>query len=145
MKHTGAKMEYYKERIDDLMTRYDEYILLHEHIYMPEVYSTIVNMPSRRFWVSDNRATFVVSKMLHGEEDITKSMWPTKKEMYEEICRRVKAMMQEFPEHSIYELCSIAIEQPAPKFYITPGTAKIMICKAKRKWQEEKLRKLYLL
>ena len=81
-------MEYSEERICDLMRAYDEYISSCDYIRMPEVYNIIVNMPSKRFWVSDIRAALVVSAMMRGEARLDE-MWPLKKEMYEEIYRRV--------------------------------------------------------
>ena len=138
MKHKGAVMEYSMERMNDLMRAYDEYISSCDYIRMPEVYKVIVNMPSRRFWVSDIRAALVVSVMMRGENDLS-GMRPLKKEMYEEIHTRVVALKSEYPELTISELCAKVIAQPAPKFYLTPGSAKMMICKAKKRWMQEKL------
>ena len=78
MKHKGAVMEYSMERMNDLMRAYDEYISSCDYIRMPEVYKVIVNMPSRRFWVSDIRAALVVSVMMRGENDLS-GMRPLKK------------------------------------------------------------------
>lgn len=100
MKHKGAVMEYSMERMNDLMRAYDEYISSCDYIRMPEVYKVIVNMPSRRFWVSDIRAALVVSAMMRGENDLS-GMWPLKKEMYEEIHTRVVALKSEYPELTI--------------------------------------------
>ena len=100
MKHKGAIMEYSKERMDDLMRAYDEYISSCDYIRMPEVYKIIVNMPSRRFWVSDIRAALVISAMIRGETDLN-TMWPLKKEMYEEIYSRVLTLQEEHPELTI--------------------------------------------
>ena len=78
MKHKGAVMEYSMERMNDLMRAYDEYISSCDYIRMPEVYKVIVNMPSRRFWVSDIRAALVVSVMMRGENDLS-GMRPLRK------------------------------------------------------------------
>lgn len=136
-------MEYSQERSDDLMRAYDEYISSCEYISMPDVYNKIVNMPSRRFWVSDKRAYTVVSAMIRGEEKLN-GMWALKKEMYEEIYRRVVSLRKTHINLSISELCAIAVMQPAPKFYLTPGSAKAMVCKARREWIRRKRQKLYL-
>ena len=141
MKHKGAVMEYSMERMNDLMRAYDEYISSCDYIRIPEVYKVIVNMPSRRFWVSDIRAALVVSAMMRGENDLS-GMWPLKKEMYEEIHTRVVALKSEYPELTISELCAKVIAQPAPKFYLTPGSAKMMICKAKNDGCKEKIEKI---
>ena len=138
MKHKGALMEYSKERLDDLMRAHDEYILSCDYIRMPDVYRTIVNMPSRRFWVSDIRAALVIAAMMRGEVRLDK-MCRSKREMYEEIYHRVIKLRQQHPHMTTSELCSIVVMQPAPKFYLTPGSAKIMICKARKEWQRKKM------
>lgn len=143
MKHKGSTMEYAEERINDLLRAYDEYISSCEYIRMPEVYSTIVNMASRRFWVSDIRATKVVYAMMRGAK--LSGMRPLKREMFEEIFRRVFELRKKEPDLSVKDCCGIVVSQPAPKFYLTPGSAKVMICKARRKWVQEKLRRLRLL
>lgn len=137
-------MEYSQERINDLMRAYDEYLESCDYIRMPEVYEHIVNMPSQRFWVSDIRAALVISAIIRGEAHLN-DMWGTKREMYEEIYRRVMALRETRPELSISELCSVVVEQPAPKFYLTPGSAKQMVCKAKKEWVARKLKRLHLL
>lgn len=144
MKHKGAVMEHSKERIDDLMRAYDEYISSCDYIRMPDVYNNVVNMPSSRFWVSDIRAALVVSAMMRGEANLD-AMWPMRKEMYEEIYRRVIDLRKLSPGLSISELCTIVVAQPAPKFYLTAGSAKMMICKARKEWIKEKWKRLRLL
>ena len=143
MKHHGAIMEYAEERIKDLMRAYDEYISSCVHIRMPDVYAAIVNMESMRFWVSEIRASKVIYAMLRGVP--LKGMRPLKREMFEEILKRVLDLKKRRPELTIRECCCIVVAQPAPKFYLTPGSAKIMVCKARKKWMQEKLKRLRLL
>lgn len=143
MKHNGAVMEYAGERMHDLMRAYDEYISSCEYISMPDVYAKIVNMESSRFWVSDIRATQVIYAMMRGVQ--LKRMRPLKREMFEEIFRRVMALKKKRPELTVRNCCAIVVAQPAPKFYLTPGSAKIMVCKARKKWMQEKLKRLRLL
>jgi len=110
---------------------------------MHDAYRTIVNMPSRRFWVSDKRAVTVISAILRGEASLN-GMWQLKREMYEEILRRVMALRTIRPHLSLAELCAIVVTQPAPKFYLTHGTAKAMVCKARKEWIRRKQEKLRL-
>lgn len=142
MKHTGALMEYSKERSDALMSAYDEYIASCDFICMSDVYKTIVNMQSSRFWVSDKRAEVVVSAIMRGE-NILKCMRSLKREMYEEIYNRVLMLRKKEPHLSISQLCAIVVSQPAPKFYISPGTAKAIVCKSRKEWIRRKLQRLY--
>ena len=134
-------MEYSRERADDLMRVYVEYVSSCGQVSMSDVYRKIADMPSRRFWVSDTRATVVVSAVLRGEP-VLEGMWSLRREMYAEICRRVTELRAEKPDMTVPELCSAVVCQPAPKFYLTPGSAKMLICKARREWKKRKLEKL---
>ena len=144
MKHKGATMEYTMERINDLKRVYDECVSSCAYIRMDDVYEKVVNMPSSRFWVSDIRASLVVSAMMRGEANLNE-MRTLGKEMYEEIYRRVMELKKTRPELSTSELCAEVVMQPAPKFYLTAGSAKMMICKARKEWVKEKLQRLHLL
>lgn len=137
-------MEYSKERIECLMRAHDEYISSCDYIRMPEVYNNIVDTPSCRFWVSDIRAALVVSSMMRGTAVLDK-MQPLKREMYEEIHRRVLLLREEYPEFTTSELCAMVVTQPAPKFYLAPGSAKVMVCKSRKQWIQEKRKRLRLL
>lgn len=144
MKHKGALMEYSKERADDLMRAYNEYIASCKYILMEDVCKHVVNMPTKRFWVSGIRASLVISKMMRGEANLNK-MCATKRDMFEEIFRRVIKLRETYPNKSISELCAIVVAQPAPKFYLTPGSARIYICKARYEWTRRKQQRLFRL
>lgn len=138
MKHKNSKSDFLHERICDLMRAYNEYMASCTHIRMPDVYAAIVNMPSKRFWVSDSRTAIVIRGMKKGVP-VLDSMWPLRKEMYEEIYRRVIALAEKHPKLSVETLCTVVVSQPAPKFYLSPGSAKVMICKARKQWTKIKL------
>jgi hypothetical protein len=140
MKHFGAKMEYADERVRDLMKAYDNYIANCSHIEMQTVYQTVVNMPAPRFYVSEKRASIVVSELLKGHPCRNK----LKNEMFTEICRRVMELKKSNPTLGITELCAIVVQQPAPKFYMAAASAKMLIIRTRKKWIKEKLKRLYL-
>lgn len=140
MKHRGAKFEHEDERNDELMTAYHSLMEKAEYISMPDIYRSVAEQPSSRFWVSEERAAIVVSSMMKGNK--LERMNPNKREMFCEIYRRCMSLKQQFPSMTPYELCFRVVRQPAPKFYLTPGSAKVIICKAKQKWYEERKRKL---
>lgn len=140
MKYKGSKFECEKERNDDLMRNYHFLLDQSVHISMPDIYREVVERPSSRFWVSEERAAIVVASMLRGD-DLGK-MINNKKEMFREICSRVVKLRSEHPSMTVYEACFRVVRQPAPKFYLTPGSAKVIICKAKEKWYEERKRRL---
>ncbi len=133
-------MQFARERIADLMRAYRECIARSDRISMPEIYERIVNMPTSRFWVSEIRAALVVAAAMRGEPCL-EGMWPLKREMYQEIMARCHRLRLQHPELSIAQSCALVVQQPAPKFYLTPGSAKMMICKARRTWKVERLKR----
>ncbi len=141
-KISGGTFEYANERITALMQEYDRYIASCDYIRMTEVFNHIVNQPCRRFWVSNMRAAVVIARMMKGES--LNEMRPTKKEMFQEIFARVANLRKANPAKSLFQLVTEVVAQPAPKFYLTPGSAKIMVYKAKREWYAKKMRKLRL-
>lgn len=142
MKHHGSKFEYEEERNHDLMSVYHKLVSDSDLISLPQIYREVVNMPSARFWVSEERAAIVISAMAKGDELL--SMRPTKREMFVEIYNRAMQIKKEFPSLSVYDIAFKVVRQPAPKFYITPGYAKNIIFYAKKKWYEARKQKLRL-
>lgn len=140
MKNHGSVFEYARERDEDIMRAYLEQIESCDTIYLPQIFNRVVNMPSRRFWVSAERAAIVISSMMRG--DNLQRMRPTKREMFREIYRRVLKLRAENPEMSIYELAFHVVQEPAPKFYLTAGSAKVIIYKAKKLWHEKRRQRL---
>lgn len=136
MKNLGSHFEYEKQRNDDLMRAYREEIYRSEVISLPQILHAIVNQPSARFWVSEERAAIVVSRMMKG--DRLRKMRPLKREMFREIFKRVKKMQQIYPDMTLSQLAYEVVRQPAPKFYLTPGSAKVIISKIRRKWYKDR-------
>ena len=132
MKPHGSHFEFEQQRNDDLMTVYHETIVNADFVRMPDIYEKVANSPSQRFWVSEERAAIVVCAMLRGDK--LTNMRPLKREMYNEIFSRVMKLRKQNPATPISKLVAIVVEQPAPKFYITPGSAKVQICKIRKEW-----------
>lgn len=141
MKHKGSVMEYTEERISHIMSAYDNYISSCRHISIPYICKHISEMPAKRFWVSDIWASKVITAMMRGKFPYYK-MRPLKKEMFEEIYRRVVLLLKENPTWTISKCCSIVVAQPAPKHYLSEGTIRVMICKMRKRRNEERLKKL---
>lgn len=144
MKHFGSVAEYSKERSDNMMREYDNLLRELRHIEMPDVYERIAKSPAQRFFVSDTRAAVVVATIMKGDNTALDKMNPLKKEMYLEIYKRVKEIQKQRPNLGIIDLCALATQQPAPKFYLTPGSVKIMVCKARKQWMKRKQQGLQL-
>lgn len=101
---------------------------------MPVAFRAIVNMPASRFWVSAPRAAVVIAAISHGDK--LNYMRPNKREMFFEIHRRVAALQIDHPDWPPSRLIEEVISQPAPKFYLAPGSARVIILKARKQWFE---------
>lgn len=130
MKHKGSKFEYQDERDKDLMRAYHEQIASCDTIVLSDIFRNVVEMPSARFWVSEERAAIVIARMFRGDK--LEKMRPNAREMYFEIYKRVVSEMETYPDKSIAEIIFQVIRQSAPKFYLTPDTARVIVTRIKR-------------
>lgn len=136
MKPYGSILEFTRDRNDDLMRAYRHQIGKARYIRMRDVGHAVVNMPAARFWVSEERATIVVSAMMAGR-DLPANMRPTKCEMFSEIYRRVLRLRRRRPRATIFELVCEVVNSPAPKFYMLPRSAMDIIYKIKNGYYDE--------
>lgn len=140
MKKAGSIFEYEEERNNDLMRCFNIQCGQNCRRKKIDIYAATADMPSKRFWVSEERATLVVSSLIKG--DRLEKMGKMKKEMYMEIYRRVLEARQRLPRESLYSLTFDVVNSPAPKFYLTPGSTKVIINHIKRGWYKERRQKL---
>lgn len=139
MKNVGAYFEYEEERNRDLMRVFRRVRAEMKNVPLPEIYRRVVSLPSVRFWVSEERAAIVVSNIIRGRS--LENMRPTKREMYMEIYRRVCELRKRRPHASVYDLVFDVVNSPAPKFYLTPGSAKVIIHKVRHEWYKDRRRR----
>ena len=57
------------------------------------------------------------------------------REKYEEIAKRVDSLLAEHPQMSLESAVIQVIEGGAPKFYITPESAKLIIYDIRKRWK----------
>lgn len=132
MRRKGAVIEYARERNREIFLLFRE-INSRGGLSRSEVCKIIAKSPASRFWVSEERASYVVSAMLAGRP--LQRMRAGREAMFREILRRVRVLMEEHPDARIIELATTVIHQPAPEFYLTPGTVGIFYhyhCKSQR-------------
>ena len=135
MKHFGNYIQHRKQRNDDLIRAYRQQLHRSKVIRLDEIWHKIADMPSKRFWVSEERAAIVISKMMKG--DTLHNMRPLKKEMFQEIYNRVNHIRKKQPSISVYKCCIVACNSPAPKFYMTPLSIRQTIYKIKKEWKKQ--------
>lgn len=134
MRHKGNVNIFRQQRDRSLLRAYRELIGQTKHIALADVLERLVAMPTERFYVSEWSATIVIARMLKGDD--LSSMMPNKRRMYEDILARVKQLMEDDGSLSLYDAVWQAVNQPAPQFYLTPASAKVILYNAKR---EERL------
>lgn len=135
MKHFGSIMDFTRQRNEDLMRAFREQLALARFIVMPEIFELVAESPASRFWVSEERAAIVIAAMEAGKP-LTR-MRRNKREMFEEIYRRYLIERKNNPRKSVYDLVTRIVNQPAPKFYLTPRTVGEFIYRIKNGWYDK--------
>lgn len=136
MKNFGSVFEYEQERNNNLLRLYHQLISEVKFICSEEIYRKMADSPSDRFWVSEERALIVVLQIMKG--DTLLGMGKNKRDMFFEIYRRATIMKQKYPTLSLTKIMFKVVRQPAPKFYLTEGSIKVVISKIKSKWYERR-------
>ncbi len=134
MKYFGSILDFTRERNADLMRVYRQKLAEASMIVMPAIFELVAESPASRFWVSEERAAIVVSAMVAGKP--MPRMRSNKREMFNEIYRRYLVMRNDYPDKSVYELVTKIVNQPAPKFYLTPRTVGEFIYRIKNGWYD---------
>lgn len=120
-KHPGNGIDFMPERDAELRACYRRLLRDTDYIDRSDILFRLVNTPSSRFWVSEERAAVMVSRM---ERRLPLGhIVPSRQRMYEEIFRRYLRLRRRHPDASIAELVRQVVYQPAPSFYLTPKSA----------------------
>lgn len=136
MKHHGNKSNHEHHRNVDLMRVYRNEVRKAGNIFLPDLLRRVVNSPSVRFWVSPERAAIVIARIMRG--DTLPEMRPLRREMFFEIYRLAMELHKQQPDLPVSHLAEIVVHMPAPKFYMTPGSAKVIIHKIKKQQKKNK-------
>lgn len=135
MKSFGSVLAFTQERNDALLKAYREQVSTTRVVRLNEIGEKIVNSPSPRFWVSEERAAAVVSAIMRGKP-VLKMMRPTKRAMFEEIHRRVVALKKKHPNWHLCQLVFEVVNSPAPKFYMEASSALERLFKIRNGWYD---------
>lgn len=120
MKKIGSILEFTNRRNSDILRAVRHQISLADTISMPDIFRLAAESPAERFWVSEERAAAVIS-IMERKMPFPKMRY-NKREMFLEIYRRYLAARKIHPGKSPVELISQIVNEPAPKFYLTPRT-----------------------
>lgn len=104
-----------------------------------ELYGFAARQPASRFWVSEERATVVIRDRLAGRADFS-GMKPESRRMFTEILNRVRPVLARAPGMPVARAVREVVNGPAPEFYLTPLSAKVIIYARIRVERAEKRR-----
>lgn len=136
MKSFGSVLAFTRERNAALLKAYREQINVVRRVRLNEIGERIVLSPAPRFWVSEERAAAVVSAIMRGKP-VLETMRPTKREMFEEIHRRVVELKELHPDWSLCLLVFKVVNSPAPKFYMEASSALERLFKIRNGWYDK--------
>lgn len=135
MKYKDSRCYFIEERDADLLRAYKEIINVRDNIRLSEIEEKLSQSPSRRFWVSEDRAYIVILDLLKGKP--LDNMIPTRKEMYQEIFRRFQIHKSNEPYLSNMDIIKRVCAEKAPSFYLTPQSIHVILSRVRK---EEKQR-----
>lgn len=130
MKPHGTVNELSVERRKALLKAYMKQIAISRSIHLPDICKAVALSPAPRFWVSPMRAAIVISQIRRG--DRLDNMRPTTRDMFMEIYRRAISLQAEHPDLTMLAIARKVVESPAPQWYLTPDTVKVLICRSRR-------------
>lgn len=96
---------------------------------LDDCYQAAVSMPATRFWVGERRAADVLGEMRRGRQ--FRNMKPKTRAMYEELHRRATAFLRKHPSATMADAAFEAVNSPAPEFYLTPKSARVILSRAR--------------
>lgn len=131
MKLPGNSPYFTHKRNRELMAAFRKVLAERRYFNIKKDFEQVVNMPCSRFWVSEDRATAVISALIRGQP-VLETMRPTKREMFLEIYRRVLVKKNESPDMPLCDIVFYVVNSPAPKFYMKPKHASNTVYKIKR-------------
>ena len=140
MKRTRrATFEYHADRSRELLKVFNEELGFSHYDCVLDVVQRVVNRPSSRFWVSEERACRIVSSMCR--RPLPSKCHPLRREMFEEIHRRSMHLWGMHPNWSLKRCVYYVVNHEAPKFYLAVATAHALICQERNRCRVENMLK----
>ena len=140
MKKKNSTSDFSASRSRAMLENFRSAIAAQSKIEIKKAFQTVAEAPAPRFWVSEFRAAAVIGKMLSGN-DPTPDMLPEKREMYRELYSRVLVLREANPDRSIYDLVFEAVNQPAPRNYMSPKRVMTIVYEEQKRLRRERLLK----
>lgn len=134
MKKSGSISEFIEQRDRELVAAFRE-ILLSADMPLSEMFAAAAKRPCSRFWVGESRAFRVIKEMHEGHTSTQtgSAMLEKKQEMYGEILRRVEERLRADSGSSLEQAVHDVVNSPAPEFYLTEKSARVIIYRIRRR------------
>lgn len=125
MKKKGSVSEFGQERNERLVAAFKANLRYLGEIPIEEIFSRAAASLAPRFYVSERRASEVMSRIDRG--DTLSTMTPLRRAMYNDIYRIVTEYRNAHPGCSTYEATFHAVNSEAPSFYVTGASARVIL------------------
>lgn len=131
MKKQGSTSEFTDQRNRELHTSFLQVLRTARDMPLRRMFGVAASQRCSRFWVSEGRAADVIGRMMRGES--LGHMNPKRREMFEEIYRRVQKRMEESPGLCMTHAVGEVIFEEAPEFYLTGEAARTIIYRMRQR------------
>ncbi len=142
MKKKGSTSDFARQRDRELYESFKQVLATSRGVALRDMFGMAAARPASRFWVSEERAAAVIGAMMRdGVEPATAGMFAGRRAMYEELFSRVIAKMTADPSLCMTHAVGEAVCEPAPCFYLTDKSAKVIIYRIRQRAAAERLMK----
>lgn len=138
MKKIGSVIDCMEQRDKELHDNFMEILRSSRDVPLRDMFGMAARRPASRFWVSEERASEMVSIILSGRDpEMIDRMFPKRRQMFLEISRRVKEILDQRPGTTMIDATREVIYAEAPEFYITDKSAKVIIYNIRKRGRKE--------
>lgn len=127
MKKIGNVCDYINDRDKELYHRYREAIATAQTIKLDDILLSVIHSRTSRLWLSENRAAEIIKSFIRADGKFKPN--PKRAEIYNEVWRRYRRLRSKRPNDAFSDIVFDVVNSPADSFYLTIGSAKVIICK----------------
>lgn len=92
-------------------------------LYQHTAWERTVTHPAKSFYITPKQCYQRINLYIKGRTEAITSLKGLNRQRFEDLLEVIEKLhaMEEYKDLSLRKLCNIAVEQPAPRFYITSG------------------------
>ena len=127
MKKIGSVCDHINDRDKELYHRYREALATAQTIKLDDILLSVIHSRTSRLWLSENRAAEIIKSFIRADGKFKPN--PKRAEIYNEVWRRYRRLRSKRPNDAFSDIVFDVVNSPADSFYLTIGSAKVIICK----------------